>query len=201
MHARVVLADLPAQATQVVADRFVHTGCQHDQRNLPLRNTLGLLAVPQKSAPNQLCQVPRLQCVGRSLEFDQRDAVQERHQHGQIAPAGFGQLPLLPANQENIDPQRQPADEHLVPHGVSRGQLVVQQPCQQRVPPGSGLSRPLRPFGSNRALWFGHGSSLPHLRLTGTGPTEEHRYQVLYAGRSTNCPENRSLSSLSPLIW
>ena len=42
----------------------------------------------------QLCQVPRLQRVGRALKFEQRESIQPREQHGQVAAAGRQVCPV-----------------------------------------------------------------------------------------------------------
>jgi len=106
MHARLVFANLPPQATQLLTDRFVHARRQHNQRNIRLRNPLRLLAVPEESAADQLCQVPWFQRVSWPLEFDQREAIQERHQHRQIASARLGGRKIILLQSQNGPPSQ-----------------------------------------------------------------------------------------------
>jgi|GEM_PF-1566816 len=64
MHARSVRADLPPQATRFLTDRLVHARHQDARRNVGLRKTLRLLAVPKENSPGQSRQLSRLQRVG-----------------------------------------------------------------------------------------------------------------------------------------
>ena len=75
---------------------------------------LAHLAVPQVGTAHELREIAPLHRVGRALEFDQGEAVQQRQQLGEFARPGFGELPPLAANQQDVHAQRQLADGDLL---------------------------------------------------------------------------------------
>ena len=56
------------------------------------------LAVPQIGTAHKLGEIAPFHHVGRALEFDQRETVQEWQQLGQFTRCDFGKLSILPAN-------------------------------------------------------------------------------------------------------
>jgi len=97
-----------------------------------LRGPLGT-RVPCHGRPNAAAKKTKILHACRKLTLDLL-----HDQHGQIASAGLRQFARCGMDQQNIDSQRQFADQHLLPHRVGGSQRVVQQPGQQRVPPRAG---------------------------------------------------------------
>jgi hypothetical protein len=106
-----------------------------------VQDPLNLLAVPEERAADQLRQIAPLQGIGRSFELDQRETVQQRQQDVHVLTARRRKLPRFAADQQDVQPQRQLADEYFFEHPISRRQGMVQQPGQQRMPPRASLSR------------------------------------------------------------
>ncbi len=157
---RFVLLEPAPQQLQLVARRLVDRRGQDHQRNVTVRDPLDLLAVPQERAADQLRQIASLQGIGRSFELHQRETVQQRQQDVHVLAARRRKLSRFAADQQDVQPQRQLADEYFFEHPISRRQSMVQQPGQQRVPPGASLSRLVGTFVGIGRLDVWHVSSV-----------------------------------------
>lgn len=99
--------------------------------------------MPEKGTTEELCCVASLHRVRGTLELQERVAVQQRQQHGQVSSAGLRKLTVLPPDQQDVHTQRQLADQYFLLDRIPASEQVVHQPRQQRMPPRPGLAWPV----------------------------------------------------------
>ena len=125
-----MLAGLEPQEPQLVAEGIVDRGSEDDERYLLVGDRLAFFAFHKEGAAHKLPEITVFHYIGRALEFDQREPVQQRQQRGEFPPLGFRKLPRLSANQQDVHAERHLADGYLLPDREGGTQRVVQHSHQ-----------------------------------------------------------------------